>query len=73
MRGEVLARCLPGAPLRLSFQELHAAREDRGRIVGLFLAILELARMGLITLRQEGIFGPLACERAPAAEPAANN
>ncbi len=59
LRGEVLAGC----PSTLSFHEIYAQRRDRGRVVGLFLAILELARMGLLSVRQEGLYGPVRCER----------
>lgn len=64
LRGELLALCPPGGALQLSFREVYAERKDRGRIVGLFLAVLELARLGLLAVRQEGLFGALRCERA---------
>ncbi len=63
LRGEVLARCADGMPATLSWREIYAERRDRGRVVGLFLAVLELARMGLVSVRQEGLFGPVFCER----------
>lgn len=63
LRGEVLARCADGGTALLSWREIYAERRDRGRVVGLFLAVLELARMGLIAVRQEGLFGPVSCER----------
>lgn len=56
LRAELLARC-EGGPWSLE------AREERGRVVGLFLAVLELVRLGLLRARQEILFGPIVCER----------
>ena len=68
LRGEVLALCAEGQ-VTLSFPAIYAERKDRGRVVGLFLAVLELARQGLISVRQEGLFGSLRCERTTTTPP----
>ncbi len=64
LRAEVLALCPEDGALRLSFEEILSASPDRGRVVGLLLALLELVRQRLLHVRQEGLFGPLVCERA---------
>lgn len=63
LKGELLALCPEAGPLRLSFSEIHAQAGDRGRVVGILLALLELVRQRLLSVRQEGLFGPLMCER----------
>jgi len=47
----------------LSAQPLFAEQHDRKRWIALFLAILELARTGVITLDQRGLFDPLLLTR----------
>ena len=64
LRTEVLALCPEAGTLRLSFEEILAASPDRARVVGLLLALLELVRQRLLHVRQEGLFGPLVCERS---------
>ena len=59
LRGEVLAMCPDGGELDLSFHALYAEHRDKGRIVGLFLAILELTRLGAVSIWQEGMFGAM--------------
>jgi segregation and condensation protein A len=54
-----------------SFRELLCGQTDRVDVVVTFLAILELMRMGEITLRQETLFGEIMMERVEgAAQPA---
>ena len=59
LRGEVLAMVPEDGPLDLSLGLLYAEKQDRGRVVGLFLAILELARLGMVSVWQEGLFGAM--------------
>ena len=63
LRAEVLALCPESGSLRLSFAELLAGSPDRGRVVGVLLAMLELVRQRLLHVRQEGLFGTVVCER----------
>ena len=59
LRGEVLALCPEEGGLDLSFGALYAQQRDKVRVVGLFLAVLELARLGMVSIWQEGLFGPV--------------
>jgi chromatin segregation and condensation protein Rec8/ScpA/Scc1 (kleisin family) len=43
----------------------------RSRVVGIFLAVLELVRRGRLTTRQERLFDEIWLERPPAAPAAA--
>jgi segregation and condensation protein A len=63
---------------RVLFRELFQPPFNRSRLVGLFLAILELIKMRQIRVEQESLFGEIwvsLCEEAPdepeAAEPTA--
>ena len=59
LRGEVLAMLPEDGPLDLALEGVYAEKRDRGRVVGLFLAVLELARLGMISVWQEGLFGTM--------------
>ena len=59
LRGEVLAMVPEDGALDLSFNDLYAREQDKVRVVGLFLAVLELARLGMVSIWQEGLFGAL--------------
>ncbi len=59
---------------RVAFTELFDDDMPRSRIVGIFLAVLELVRRGRLATRQERLFDeiwlePAAARREPAAEP----
>jgi len=49
---------------RLAFTELFDPDLPRARIVGLFLAVLELVRRGRLSTRQEGLFAEIWLEPA---------
>ena len=44
---------------RLTFSELFAGQGDRGRVIGLFLALLELVRAGRIRAEQNDLFAEI--------------
>lgn len=46
------------------FEELFRGRDDRGTVIGTFLAILELAKQGAVRVRQTGTFGEITVGRA---------
>ena len=55
-----------------SFQTLQLERQRRAAVAATFAASLELARSGIINLRQDGLFGPIYMKRAeqqPATHP----
>ena len=52
-------RALVGERLRVTFGELFAAARSRGEVVCIFLALLELTRMNLVSLAQEGEFAEI--------------
>ena len=52
---------------RVSFSELFDADMPRTRIVGIFLAVLELVRRGRLRTRQDRIFDEIWLEPAPSA------
>lgn len=49
---------------RLLFEQLFEGHDDRGTVIGTFLAILELAKQGAIRVEQAGTFGQIAVARA---------
>lgn len=51
---------------RAAFTELFSADMPRSRVVGIFLAVLELVRRGRIVTRQERLFDEIWLEPAPA-------
>jgi segregation and condensation protein A len=55
---EYVLERLAGQP-RLEFAELFTPPHSRGRLVGLFLAVLELIKSRSITAEQELTFGPI--------------
>jgi segregation and condensation protein A len=56
---EVIMQELRKKPHGLSFAKLLEAAADRAEIIVVFLAILELARQGVITLMQAGLFADI--------------
>jgi segregation and condensation protein A len=56
---------------RLAFTGLFDEEMPRSRVVGIFLAVLELVRRGRLTTRQERLFDEIWLERPPAAPAAA--
>jgi segregation and condensation protein A len=55
---------LSGRP-RLEFTELFTPPHSRGRLVGLFLAVLELIKARRVTAEQEEVFGPICVSLLP--------
>jgi chromatin segregation and condensation protein Rec8/ScpA/Scc1 (kleisin family) len=52
---------------RVSFSGLFADEMSRARVVGIFLAVLELVRRGRLSTRQERLFDEIWLEPRPAA------
>jgi segregation and condensation protein A len=50
---------------RAAFTELFDAGMPRSRVVGIFLAVLELVRRGRVVTRQERLFDEIWLEPAP--------
>jgi segregation and condensation protein A len=46
----------------VGFRELFSARPVREEVITVFMALLELLRLGRITIRQEGLYGSIAVE-----------
>ncbi|MFN0206251.1 MAG: segregation and condensation protein A [Planctomycetota bacterium] len=49
---------------QLPFESLFEGKNDRGTVIGTFLAVLELAKQGAIKVQQEGAFGQIFVARA---------
>ena len=47
-----------------SFDELFDANPSRAEVVTLFMALLELIRLGRVTVKQRGVFGNIAIDAA---------
>jgi len=54
---------------RFLFHEMLSAAASRVEVIVTLLAVLELLKQGLVSVRQEGLFGPITIEPPP--EPAA--
>ncbi len=61
---QIVARLQTQAPL--SFRAVFEPPWTRGRLLGLFLAILELIKRRQIRVEQEGVFGEIVLSPAPA-------
>lgn len=59
----ILGRLKPGS--RMTFRELLGEKPSRLETIITFLALLELARLGVVTLFQVRLFGPLELWRRP--------
>jgi segregation and condensation protein A len=57
---------------RLVFAELFTPPHTRGRLLGLFLALLELVKSRRVVAEQPALFGPILMSLAPPAQPGAN-
>lgn len=55
---------------RVAFSELFDDASSRSRLVGMFLAVLELVRRGRVAARQDRLFEEIWLETAPAGPPA---
>ena len=56
---------------RVAFSELFDDASSRSRLVGMFLAVLELVRRGRLAARQERLFDEIWLEHPPSAAPSA--
>jgi segregation and condensation protein A len=65
---EVLKRLAAAAQARLEFNDLFTPPQTRLRLVGLFLALLELIKLGRVRAEQEAAFGPIWIIRRDPAE-----
>jgi segregation and condensation protein A len=61
---EAIVRRLVGVE-RLAFHAVFTPPHTRGRLLGLFLAILELIKAGSIVVEQAEVFGELWLSPAP--------
>jgi segregation and condensation protein A len=60
-----LVRTSLAAAARVRFRDLFTPPYHRARLVGLFLAVLELIRRGEAVLEQDGLFGDIWLSAAP--------
>ncbi|MBI3819276.1 MAG: segregation/condensation protein A [Planctomycetes bacterium] len=58
-----VARILLGRE-RVPFDELFEGKRERGNVIGTFLAVLELAKQGAISVEQTQVFGSISITRA---------